>query len=330
MLNMKNCKKQKNEIDISIIIVSWNTKDCLRNCLNLIYDTIHEFKFEVIVIDNGSRDGSPLMVEKDFPQAMLIQSGSNLGFSGANNIGIEKSRGRYFALINSDIEVMEGCIDSLCAFMDKKFKVGIVGPRILNPDMSIQPSCYGYPTYWNSLIHALGINKLNLKTILRTSIYEKYIKCEKTQSVDILSGCFWIIRKETLDEVGLLDDNFFFGWEDFDLCKRFHLVGWDVVYIVEAVAIHYGQRSSLIDPTRFIIESEKGHIQFWRKYHGNLGVIFITFVILIRHILQYIKNTILFLIKPSQRKTIKIQLKKNYALLHWFLFPCKNNKIETL
>jgi len=142
ILKIKNYTKQRNKADISIIIVNWNTKDYLKNCLNSIYDTIHEFKFEVIVIDNNSKDNSQFMVEKDFPQVMLIKMSSNLGFSGANNIGIKKAHGRYIALINSDIELMDGCIDKLCAFMDNYLKVGIVGPRILNPDMSIHPSCY--------------------------------------------------------------------------------------------------------------------------------------------------------------------------------------------
>lgn len=310
----------KNSIDLSIIIISWNTKDYLRRCLQSIFNTIHSISFEVIVVDNNSLDESPKMVKSEFPLVHLIQTGSNLGFSGANNIGIKESRGRYLGLINSDIEVLGDCIDDLCLYLNRHPEVSLVGPQILNPDMSIQPSCYGFPTYWNSLIHALGINKLKFRPLVRYSLYEKYSPFNTTRSVDSLSGCFLVARKQAMNEVGLLDDDFFFGWEDFDFCKRLHLAGRDIVYFVQPKAVHYYQRSALKDPAKSILQSEKAHIQYWRKYYGKKGVIYISILILIRHFIQGIKNSIFILIKPKQRKNIKVQLIQNFAILGHFLY----------
>ena len=135
--------------EISVIIVSWNASGYLEKCLESLSSGIAR-SYEVIVVDNDSNDGSPLMVMHRFPWAKLIQTGANLGFAKGNNIGIENSRGKYLALINSDAIALPGCLDALSQFLDDHPDVGMVGPRVMNGDRSLQSSCRRFPTLWNN------------------------------------------------------------------------------------------------------------------------------------------------------------------------------------
>src|ERR1017187_8350071 len=137
-------------MDISVIIVNWNTKDFLEQCLTSLTLTPSNRSIETIVVDNGSSDGSPEMVEDKFPQVKLIRSHENLGFARANNLGIQNSSGRYISLVNSDVKVLPGCLDALADYLDRNPGVGNVGPRILNGDMSLQSSCRRFPSLWNN------------------------------------------------------------------------------------------------------------------------------------------------------------------------------------
>src|SRR5579872_5053855 len=144
-------------MEISVIIVNWNTKDLLRGCLESLVASAPARSIEVIVVDNASSDGSPQMVRAEFPWVELIQSHENLGFAKSNNIGIRRSSGKYICLVNSDIKVLPGCFDALAEYLDTHPAVGGVGPRVLNSDLTLQSSCRRFPTLWNNFCSATGL-----------------------------------------------------------------------------------------------------------------------------------------------------------------------------
>lgn len=309
----------KGRYDLSIIVVSWNAKEFLRECLNSLYETIRKVTFDVWVIDNDSSDGSPEMVKREFPKVNLICTRANLGFAEANNIGVRKSNSRYVCLVNPDVKVLDGCIDLLCAYTDQHPQIGIVGPKILNPDLTLQPSAYGFPTPWNSLTHALGLHKIFPQLKLFRGPYRKYWPYDTVRNVDVLSACFWVVRREALDQVGLLDKDFFMYKEDFDLCRRFGEAGWYVVYFPEAQAVHYGGGSSSNAPANFTIEGPRAQIQYWKKHHGKAGAFYISLMIFIYHMLCIIQGIIWCIIKPSNRMIVVPKIKKSFVRVLWLL-----------
>jgi GT2 family glycosyltransferase len=311
-------------LDSSIIIVSWNAKDHLINCLN----SLSKFKkngCEIIVVDNCSTDGSAKAVETQFPQVQLIRNKENLGFAKANNIGIRASNARYVCLINSDIILLDDCIEKLIDFMDSRPSVGMVGPKILNPDRSLQPQCQHFPTIWNHLCQTFGFNKLLPKSAFFSEPFMRYWTYNETKKVEVINGCFWMIRREALDKVGLLDEQFFFYGEDIDWCKRFHNAGWDVVFCSQAEAIHFGGASSNNQPIRFYLEMQKADLQYWRKHHGRLGQSIYWVIILLRHLVRLPVYILIYIFRPSARNNSILKVKRNLACIQW-LFICQKIK----
>lgn len=308
--------------DISIIIVNWNANGHLINCLN----SLSKFKrsgWEIIVIDNASTDGSPEEVETQFPQVKLIENKENLGFAKGNNIGIRASTGRYVCLINSDVIVLDGCIEKLIEFMDKNPSVGVAGPRILNPDRSLQVSCLHFPSLWNNLCQVLGFNKLFPKSVFFSEPFMKYWAHDEIRKVDSLSGCFWMVRRKAMDEVGLLDEDFFFYGEDIDWCRRFHNAGWDVVFYPGAEAIHIGRASSSNAPVRFYIELQKADLRYWRKHHGRLGQSAYWMIILLRQLVRLPVYVMVYIFRPGVRSNAIFKFKRALICIGWMFGLCK-------
>ncbi len=304
--------------DISFVIVSWNARQHLLNCLNSLSNPSGCTQ-EIIVVDNGSTDGSIELVETQFPEVKLIKNKENLGFARANNIGIRASKGRYVCLINSDAIVLNNCIGGLMKFMDENSSVGMAGPKILNPNKTIQYSCRHFPSVWNNLCQAVGLNYIFPKSAFFSDWFMSYWSHDSIRSVDVLSGCFWMVRKEALVDIGLLDERFFIYGEDIDWCKRFHKAGWDVVFYPGAEAIHFGGASSGNAPIRFYLEMQKSDLHYWRKHHGKLGETSYLIIILIRQVLRVIFGVVKYIIKPSQKQTISFKLKRSLACIRWVL-----------
>jgi len=305
-------------VDVSIIIVNWNTKQHLLNCLDSLSNS-DRYTQEIIVVDNASSDGSVDTVISRFPTIKVIENKENIGFAKANNIGIRQSIGRYVCLINSDIIVLDDCIKNLMTFMDENSNIGMAGPRILNPDHTCQVSCRHFPTLWNNLCQALGLNYLFPKSAFFSDWLMNYWPHDSIRSVDALSGCFLMVRREAMNEVGLLDEDFFIYGEDIDWCRRFHQAGWDVVFFPNAKAIHVGAASSANAPIKFYIEMQKADLQYWRKHHGRVGQVIYSMIIILRQALRIIHGAFQYIIHPSQRKTNSFKLKRSLACIRWVL-----------
>ena len=253
---------------VSVVIVSWNARKFLEECLESLAAGACSYPMEVIVVDNASTDGSPELVQQRFPNVRLIQTGANLGFAKGNNVGIRESRGRYLCLVNSDVRVLTGCITRLVDFMEGHPKTGMVGPRIIGGDGKLQRSCRGFPSLGNMFCRALALDEIFPHSAWAGGYLMPFWDHDTLRQVDILSGCFWLVRREALEQVGLLDEAFFMYGEDMDWCKRFSLQGWDLMFVPAAEAIHYGGGSSANAPLRFYIEKLRADFQYWRKHSG--------------------------------------------------------------
>jgi hypothetical protein len=262
-------------LDVSICIVNWNAADYLRSCLRSIVEQPWQSTWEVILVDNGSTDDSIAMVRQDFPQvyARLIVNPANLGFAAATNQALATAQGRYLLLLNNDTVVQPGAIDHLVAFADAHCAAGLVGCRLLNPDGSLQPSCRSFPSLWIMLCRALYLDKLLPNNRWTGANYLSYWSHDTTRTVDVASGCCLLTRRSVLEQVGPLDDRFFFYFEETDWCRRAWQAGWKVYFTPEAQIIHYGGRSSSRQSAKMSVLYLDSLLKYFRKHHGRLAAV---------------------------------------------------------
>ena len=304
-------------VDISIIIVSWNTKDMLRECLESLYKSIVDITFEIIVVDNNSHDGSPEMVQDEFPEVHCIKSDKNLGFARANNEGIKRSSGRYLCLINSDVVVIKDCVNKIHRFMEEEKSVGIAGPKTLNSDGFLQGSVDKFPSLMRNFLRATFSDSILNK--FTTSYHNQLAKIKNTEAhkVDILYGSFWIVRKEALSQVGLLDDGFFIYSEDKDWCRRFTDAGWNVMYYLGAEIIHHGGGSSSQAPGRFYIELLRANLQYYKKHYNVLSFLLFLLIMYYHEMVRLLGNLVLYTISPSKKENASKQIRLRSKALFW-------------
>ncbi len=298
-------------LDLSIIIVSWNAKTYLLECLRALKGEVDSSRAEIIIVDNASTDDSVEAVREEFSHVKLVANTTNLGFAKANNIGIRQSAGKYVCLINSDVKVLQGCLAAMLAYLDQHPNVGLLGPKVFNPDFTLQRSCWKFPTLGNSLGRALGLD-----TIFP---HLTFFPHDTTGAVEVLSGCFLMARREALDQVGLLDENFFMYAEDVDWCKRFRDAGWQAAYLPTATIIHFGGGSSSQAPVKFYIEQQRANLQYWKKHHQRPALAGFFFISLFYQVMRTLRAIVLFGLKPSHRQETKMKLKRSLACAGWLL-----------
>lgn len=252
---------------LSVIIVSWNTKDLLRTCLYTLMEDLEGVDAEVFVVDNASPDQSAAMVASAFPKVHLLANQENRGFAAANNQALAKASGQYILLLNPDTEVHRGAIASLIDFMDKHPQAGVVAPQLLNSDGTIQRSCRQFPTFSGMLYELLGFTKL----FPRQPAFRQYKMLDwnhdDERQVDQPEGAGLLIRRQVIDEVGALDEAFFMLFEEVDWCYRIKQKGWQIWFTPSAkVTHHYGQSIKQVKP-KMILSSHRGLYRFWHKHY---------------------------------------------------------------
>ncbi len=253
--------------DLSVIIVNWNVRDLLRRCLHSILASLPACQLEIIVVDNGSTDGSPEMVRTEFPQVHLMANPDNRGFTAANNQGLAVARGRYVLLLNPDTEVVGDALETLVAFADAHPDVGVVGPQLLNPDGTVQSSRRRFPTLATALLESTWLQPYAPRRLL-ARYYVLDRPDDEVQDVDWVTGAALMARREAVEQVGPLDEGFFMYSEELDWCRRFRAAGWRVIYLPTARIIHHeGKSSEQVLPARHI-HFQTSKIRYFRKYHG--------------------------------------------------------------
>lgn len=230
-------------IDLSIIIVSFNSKDFLKKCIDSIFES--SFKnLEVIIVDNASKDGSVAELERD-PRIVLIANKKNIGFSAANNQGVKKASGRYILFLNPDTSVYPKTFEYMLSFMDKNKTVGAATCRVLLPNGKLDDSSHrGFPTPWNSLCFFSGLSRLFPHSRIFSGYTSGYLNLSTTHEIDALCGAFMITRKKAGSQLGWWDEDYFFYGEDIDFCFRLKEKGWKIFYVPKASVLHYKGVSS--------------------------------------------------------------------------------------
>jgi GT2 family glycosyltransferase len=304
---------------ISIIIVSWNARSYLRDCLNSIRQTRGSLVHEVIVVDNASSDGSPEMVTVEFPEVILIRSRENLGFARANNLGLQRATGELLALINSDVVVHAHCWEELAGFLHHSPNVGLVGPKVIGRDGLLQLSCGRLPSVWNTLCQFLVLNKVFPGIAIFSGFQVGPKEHETRREVEVLSGCFWLARRQAVEAVGGLDECFFFYAEDVDWSKRFRDAGWKLFFVPEATATHFGGGSSANAPLRYYIEILRANLIYWKKHHGYLGRAIYYVLAVLQHAVRLGARWVMKVTGLADRELCNTRLREHVVCLRWLL-----------
>jgi GT2 family glycosyltransferase len=304
---------------ISVIIVSWNARAYLRDCLASVRATGRDDVCETIVIDNASADGSAEMVSIEFPEVVLIRSDVNLGFAAANNLGVQRARGEVLALVNSDVVLHPNCLQILQAFLERHEDVGIVGPKIVGRDGQLQSSCRRLPTVWNNFCRAVAIDRVFSRSSLLSGHEMRHFDHDVQAEPEVLSGCLWVVRTKAAKFVGALDERFFFYMEDVDWCRRFRSAGWRLVFVPQATATHYGAGSSANAPLRYSLQYHRASLTYWKKYHGIVGGIFYRSIALTHHGLRFVARSIKRLLGRQYSDVSRHKLQEDWVCLRWLL-----------
>jgi GT2 family glycosyltransferase len=262
-------------MDISIVIVNYKSKGHTLNCIKSIKESdFANLKYEIIVVDNNSNDSIGEILNWQYPNIIFIQNNYNGGLGVGNNAGFKKAQGKYLVVMNPDTIVLEDVFGKLYTYMENNPRVGLVGPKQLNPDKTIQDSCFRFPGILTLICRRtfLGGFKFARKIINKYLMKDFNHKFEK--EVDWLLGSFMFMRAEALREVGMFDEKFFLYFEDTDLCRRFWKKKWKVIYYPLAQIIHnHARESAQIKWYKFFLSTTgRYHFISWFKYLRKWGI----------------------------------------------------------
>lgn len=304
-------------MQLSIIILCWNDLKVIANCLQSIYATTRRTEFEIIVSDNGSSDGSVEFVRKNYPQVLVIENGRNLRFAKANNVGIRASRGECILILNPDTLVHESTLDTMVGFLDKHPESGAVGCRVLNSDGSYQESARPLQTIRSEWISALYLRQLGrVSEHFHPGSYVGW-RGDTERQVGWLSGCFILARGDLLRRIGGFDEQFFYYYEDMDLCRRIRAAGYSVTYTPEVTMTHLGGHSTKkrFPPLTFALDSQITRYLYFYKYYGQNGARQSRRSAIVGLFLRWLGYSLLQFANPAEHR--RERLKALRSLLKW-------------
>lgn len=295
------------DILLSIIIVNWNTRALLAECLKSLVDTLTGISYEIWVVDNASSDDSLAMLARDFPAVQVIANRENVGFARANNQAMAQSQGKFMLLFNSDAVAIPGSIAALLQLAQNQAHVGMVGAHLLNTDGSFQASYTSFPTLWQEFLILSGLGRM---------LYGRYYPShgpaenEGAQGVDYVEGACMLVRREAFEQVGGLDENFFMYAEEVDWCCSMKKAGWQVWYQPAARIIHHGSGSSNERRTKREGDLYQSRVRFFRKHYGNTAAAALKTLMYIFTAIKSCTHGFLRLISGGKRGRAVISLKE--------------------
>lgn len=258
-------------MDLSIVILTYKSKGLLKQCLRNIERLRVSYTYEVIVVDNDSRDGVEQLVAEQFPRVRFIQSGANRGFGAGMNIGLTAAQGEYRLILNPDIAILSNELERMIAYLRDHPAVGVLGPKLVNPDSSLQYTCFNFPTILTPFYRRSFLGKLPWGRKKLDRYLMSWWDHATNRDVDWLLGACLLMPATALAKVGLFDERFFMYFEDIDLCRRMWEQGYRVVYFADAEIVHYHQRTSAETAWIFGLFNRvtREHIKSWLKYFAK-------------------------------------------------------------
>lgn len=325
-------------MDVSIIIVNWNTRDLLRDCLKSVYEQTKGISFEVIVIDNASSDGSVEMVKSEFYQVVLIENKQNRGFAAGVNQGIAVAKGRYALVLNSDTIVCDNAIEETMRYADKHPEAAMVGCQVLDNSNTIQMTCFRFPSVLNLFLHTFALNKIFKKNHFFGREWMLWWPRDSEREVEVVSGSFMLVRRNAIDDVGLMDEGYFLYYEETDWCYRFTKAGWKILFWPGAKIIHChgGRNSSKQEALKMAVQMQKSCLIFFKKHRDIVSYITVRLLLMISLACRFCFWTVALFVKYLLRNSSNHEKKKiaeNWSVLKYCAFgyePLKDNKQTTI
>ncbi|MGB6130415.1 MAG: glycosyltransferase family 2 protein [Acidobacteriaceae bacterium] len=307
----------RSTVKLSIVILCWNDRRVIADCLRSIFETTHSTELEVIVSDNGSTDGSIEFLRSVYPAVRVIENGRNLRFAKGNNVGIEASRGEYILILNPDTIIHNDTLDKIVSYADRHPEAGAFGCRVLNPDGSYQVSGRPAASFRNEWIAALYLRGLGrLHQWFTADSYPGWRGTSERQ-VDWVSGCFILVRGALLKSLGGFDEQFFYYYEDMDLCRRIGQAGYPILYSPDATITHLGGQSTKtrFPALSFVLDGQVTRYLYYRKYFGNRGLRRARRIALTSAAIRWLGYRVMGAMRPSE--ALKKRVEHLSALMEW-------------
>ncbi len=301
-------------MDLSIVIVNWNVKDFLKECLASVYRFSQDLEFEVFVVDNNSSDGSREMVARDFPKTLLIANSDNLGFSKANNRALEKCRGRYVLLLNPDTEILDNAMKNMVDYMDRRDTIDCLAPQLIYPDWSVQRSCRHFPSFFTDLMENLFLDSFFSKSMFFNRYRMGAWPHDRARFVDQPYGACLLFRAEVFKKIGLMDERFFMYYDEVDLCYRLKKAGGKIYFLPAIKIVHHTNKSS----SQVSIPCEhykyRSKFLFFEKHYGRWSLGVLGFTLFLREVLISVVFPVTRLVLRRPRD---ISYFKQYSKIAW-------------
>jgi GT2 family glycosyltransferase len=308
---------------LSVVIICWNDLKVISDCLQSIYEETKAIDFEVIVSDNGSSDGSLDFIRKHYGQVQVVENKANLGFARGNNAGIQVAKGQYVLILNPDTIIRNRALERLVEFADRHPEAGAFGCRVLNPDGSFQNPARPIPTLRGYLLAALYLRWLGrLSDALATDIYPGW-DGRTERLIGYQSGCCILVRNELLQRLSGFDEQFFYHFEETDLCCRIWRSGSSILYCPIAEITHLGGQSVGRFPIRFALETYRGGYRFFWKHYGTRTLTRIRWVYLLHLGIRFTGYSLLNLVKSSEALRSRLSMYQVALKWHWHLRPLR-------
>lgn len=263
------------DIDVTAVIVNYNTRDLLRPCLDALRASAAGLRLQVVIVENGSRDGSVDVLRAGFSDCDLLVNATNVGFGRANNQALALARGRYLLLLNTDAFVAADSLGKTVRYLDEHPACALLGVRLVGRDGVLQPSCRYFPTPWNEFLVRTGLSRFFPGTRLVDDMAWDHAS---PRQCDWVPGCYYLVRKSVVDRVGLFDPRFFLYYEEVDHCRAVKAAGWQVMYFAGTTVVHIGGESAKSDSEITATGRQISALQiesallYFRKHHGHSGL----------------------------------------------------------